>query len=520
MSSSATPQSRDGVHAPVVSTRRPGLILAVVLLAVFVINLDATIVNVALPALSRQLHATTTELQWIVDAYNLTFAALILTGGTIGDRYGRRGTLAGGLAVFTVANAAAALATSSGALIALRVVMGGAAAFIFPTTLSIISQTFPHRSDRARAIGAWGATTGAAVALGPIAGGALLAQFSWASIFLAMVPIAALGVIGTLLIIPADQPRTATSLDVRGLAVAAVALGSLVYTIIQAPEAGWGSARTLAGFAIAAAAFAGLLVVERRARHPMLDVRLFANLRFTAASGAVTIAFFALFGFSFLIIQYLQIMRGYSALGAGVRILPVAVSLAVSAGIGPGLAVRIGNKAVVASGLAVLAAGFFWVSFQTATTPYVLIIGQMLLLGLGLGLSTAPATESIMGVLAPEQAGAGSAVNDASRMIGGTLGVAIIGSVYTSLYRSSIAQTAVPAAARHAAQASYAAGQQTAAHLSGHLGALLEARVNTGFLDGLHAGCLVGAGVCLLGVPIVLALLPARPGAAPLPASV
>jgi EmrB/QacA subfamily drug resistance transporter len=486
-------------------------VLAVVLLAAFVINLDSTIVNVALPALSRELHATTTDLQWIVDAYNLTFAALILTGGTIGDRYGRRGTLAAGLAVFMVASGIAALTTGSGALIALRVVMGGAAAFIFPTTLSIISQTFPDRADRAKAIGAWGATTGAAVALGPIAGGALLADFSWATIFLAMVPVAALGVIGTLLIIPADRPQTATSLDVRGLAVAAVMLGSLVYTIIQAPDAGWGSVRTLAGFAIAGAAFLVLLTVERRTPNPMLDVSLFGNLRFTAASGAVTIAFFALFGFTFLIIQYFQIMRGYSALGAGIRILPVAASVAICSGIGPVLAVRLGNKAVVAFGLVILSSGFFWVGFQTATTPYGIIVGQMLLLGSGLGLSTAPATESIMGVLAPEQAGAGSAVNDATRMVGGTLGVAIIGSIYASLYRNSVAGAAVPAAARHAAEASYAAGRQTAAHLPGHLAAILEGHANTGFLNGLHAGCRVGTAVCLLGAAIVLALLPARP---------
>lgn len=501
-----------GPRAPSATSRhRPGLVLVVVLVAAFVINLDSTIVNVALPSLSRQLHASTSDLQWIVDAYNLAFAALILTGGTIGDRYGRRVTLAGGLAVFTLGTGVAALTTSSAALIALRVLMGAAAAFIFPTTLSIISQTFPDRAARAKAIGAWGATTGAAVATGPIVGGALLAHFSWPSIFVAMVPVSALGLLGAILIIPGGRAPTNERLDVRGLTVVAVALGSLIYTIIEAPDAGWASARTIAGFAIAVVGFAVLIGVERRHAHPMLDVRLFTNLRFTAASGAVTIAFFALFGFTFLIVQYFQITRGYSALSAGVRVLPVAVSLALASGLGPLLAVRIGNKAVVAGGLLLLGGGFLWVSFQSATISYGLIIGQMVLLGLGLGLSTAPATEAIMGVVTPEQAGAGSAINDATRLIGGTLGVAIVGSISVSLYRSAVGQARIPVAARHAAQTSYSVSHTVAAQLPHRLGDQLLSAANHGFLNGLHAGCGLCAGVCFLGVITVLAFLPPRP---------
>ncbi len=303
-------------------TRRPVLVMAVVLVATFVINLDTTIVNVAIPALGTQLHASTSGQQWVIDAYNLAFAGLILTGGTIGDRFGRRRTLAAGLAVFAIGSALAAAVSTTGSLISWRVVMGAAAAFIFPTTLSIISQTFPGRATRAKAIGAWGAATGVAVAVGPIAGGALLAHYWWGSIFLAMVPVAALTMIGAILFIPADRPDTGNPLDLRGLTLSALALVSLVYTIIEAPDRGWMSAATLTGFVIAFAAFAALIVVERRQIHPMLDVKLFTNLRFTAASGAVTLAFFALSGFIFLIILYFQIMRGYSALEAGVRTCP------------------------------------------------------------------------------------------------------------------------------------------------------------------------------------------------------
>ncbi len=492
--------------------RRPSLVLAVVLLATFVINLDTTIVNVALPALSRELHASTSGLQWIVDAYNLAFAALILTGGTVGDRYGRRRTLAAGLAVFAVGSAIAALAGSTGALISLRILMGASAAFIFPTTLSIISQTFTDRAARAKAIGAWGASTGAAVAIGPVVGGALLAHFWWGSVFLAMVPFAVVALVGTMLVVPADRPSGGSRLDIRGLTVSALALGSLVYTIIQAPDVGWGSVRTLAGFAVALVSLAVLVNVERQEEHPMLDVRLFTNLRFTAASGAVTVAFFALFGFTFMIILYFQVMRGYSALSAGVRILPVAASLAITSGIGTVLAVRIGNKAVVATGLGLLVVAFGWISLcQTTTTSYGLIVLQMIVLGSGLGLSTAPATESIMGIVRPDQAGAGSAVNDATRLVGGTLGLAIIGSVYSSIYRASLTHVAVPDAARRAAQASYAASRAVADQLPAGLAQPFLARADAGFLDGLHAGCGVAAAVCLLGLVMVLAFLPSRP---------
>ncbi len=497
-----------------IARRRPALVLAVVLVATFVINLDTTIVNVAIPALGSQLHAGTSDQQWVIDAYNLAFAGLILTGGTIGDRFGRRRTLAAGLAVFALGSGIAAAVSTAGSLITWRVVMGAAAAFIFPTTLSIISQTFPDRAARAKAIGAWGAATGVAVAVGPIAGGALLAHYWWGSIFLAMVPVAGLTLIGAVLFIPADLPDSGSSLDLRGLITSALALVSLVYTIIEAPSRGWYSAGTLAGFAVAAAAFTALIVVERRQPHPMLDVRLFANMRFTAASGAVTLAFFALSGFIFLIILYFQITRGYSALESGVRTLPVAGCIAVSSGLGTVLAVRLGNKLVVSTGLVLVAAGYAWVAgWQTQTTSYGLIVFQMILLGTGMGLSTAPATEAILGVVRPEQAGVGSAVNDATRLIGGTLGVAVLGSVYASLYRTKIDDSTALPAVRAAARASYGAGHAVAGHLPGVAARDLLVHADSGFLDGLHAGCGIAAAVCLVGAAIVVAFLPAHPGA-------
>lgn len=498
---------------------RPLVVLAVVLVAAFAINLDTTIVNVALPALNRQLGAGTSALQWVVDAYNLAFAALVLAGGNLGDRYGRRPVLAVGLSLFAAASVVAAVCTSSGELIAVRFVMGSAAALIYPTTLSIITATFPDRTERARAIGAWGAVTGLGVAVGPVAGGALLDHFWWGSIFVALIPVAAAALVGTILLVPRVAVPAHPPLDGAGLTLSIVALGTLVYTIIESPGRGWTAPLSIGGFAVAAAALGAFVLVERSRPAPMLDVRLFANPRFSAASGSVTVAYFSLFGFIFLITQYFQQLRTYGPLSTGVRILPVAMSIAVSSLIGTRLAVRVGNKIVVASGLALLAVAFAWISQAGAFLSYGVIALQMVVLGSGMGLTSAPATESIMGVVRPEQAGAGSAVNDTTREVGGTLGVAVLGSVFSSLYGAHLSKLpGVPAGVTHLARSSFGAGQVAAHQLAaapGPAGAVLHGAVVSGFLAGLHAACWVAAGVCAAGMLVVAALLPSRPRPAP-----
>lgn len=484
------------------------------LVATFLINLDTTIVNVALPALGRQLRASTSDLQWVVDAYNLAFAGLVLTGGTIGDRFGRRGTLAVSLLAFGVSSGLAATATSTGPLIAWRVVMGVAAAFVFPTTLSLISQSYPERAARAKAIGAWGAATGAAVAFGPVVGGALLEHYSWSSVFAVMVPLGLGTALAAVLVVPHDTGTRGVPLDLRGMVLSAAALTALVYTVIEAPGWGWASGRTLDGLVLSLLLLVALIAVERQQVHPMLDVRLFANLRFTAASGAVTLAFFALSGFIFLIIQYFQITQGYSALEAGVRTLPVAICIGVSSGIGTVLSVRLGNKVVVTAGLLLVGSGYTWIALaQTTSTPYGQIVAQMVLLGTGMGLSTAPATEAILGVVRPEQAGIGSAVNDATRLVGGALGVAVVGSVSSSLYRHGIDRSILPAALRGLARDSYGTGHALASSTSSASRSAIIRVVDGAFLDGLHAGCGVAAAACFLGAAVVAVLLPAHPAA-------
>src|SRR5881394_1176916 len=276
--------------------KRKPLVLVSLLLAALAINLDTTIVNVALPTLVRELHASNPQLQWVVDAFNLLFAASVLAAGSLSDRFGRKGMLISGLSVFGLASLAGGLTDSPGQLIAARSVMGVGAAMVFPSTLSLLSNVFTERGERARAIGLWGATTGAAIALGPIVGGWLLELSDWRSIFFAMAPIAAIAAALTARYVPSSRDPHAPATDRAGFALSTATIGLFVFTIIEAPDHGWGSARTLGGFAVAALLAAAFVAWERRTDHPILDVDLFRNPRFAAASAAVGISFFALSG--------------------------------------------------------------------------------------------------------------------------------------------------------------------------------------------------------------------------------
>jgi EmrB/QacA subfamily drug resistance transporter len=492
--------------------------LAALLVAAFVINLDTTIVNVALPTLVRELHASNSQLQWIVDAYNLVFAALLLMSGSLSDRVGRKGMLLAGLAVFGVASVAGGLTTSAGQLIVARCFMGLGAAMVFPATLSLISNIFTGRAERARAIGLWGASAGVAIALGPIVGGWLLEGFRWPSIFFAMAPVAALGAAMVAYSVPTSRDPHAPKTDRGGFALSTAAIALLIFTIIEAPEYGWGSARSVAGFAAGAALLAAFIAWERGMSEPMLDVSLFRNPRFAAASASVTIAFFALFGFIFLITQFFQFFKNYSPLSTGVHLLPVASAVGVASVLGTKLAVRFGTKLVVASGLAMMAAFYAWVSTATASLAYGTIAVQMVLFGIGMGFTSAPATEAIMGVVPTAKAGVGSAVNDTTRLLGGTLGVALIGSVYASLYGSRLTALlphTLPAHLATTAHSSAGAALIVAEHLrqagDAALAIGLSHATNAAFFHGFSAGNLLAAGVAGAGVLMALLLLPAQP---------
>ncbi|POX91765.1 MFS transporter [Mycobacterium kansasii] len=488
--------------------------LAVICLSVFVISVDATIVNVALPTLSRELGADTAALQWIVDAYTLVMSGLLLSAGSLSDRYGRRGWLIAGLALFAMTSGVAAQVNSADALIAARAAMGVGAAVIFPTTLGLITNIFTDPATRAKAIGVWAAMVGVGVAVGPISGGWLLEHFWWGSIFMVNIPIAVITIAGGMLFVPTSHDPAAARVDVPGLLLSAAGITALVYTVIEAPARGWTSDRTAIGFGLATMVLVAFALWERRSSHPMVDVSVFADRRFSGGSLAVTAGFLTLFGFIFVITQYFQFIKEYRAFETGVRLLPVALSIALASILGPRLVERIGTTAVVAAGLGVFAAGLAWASTADAATPYREIAMQMLLLGGGLGLTTAPATEAIMGSLSADKAGVGSAVNDTTRELGGTLGVAIVGSVFASVYSgqlgASTALTTLPADVRAAMQHSIAAAYNVIGRLPADQAAAVRGMVDRAFLDGLQAGSLVCAGIALAAAVVVAAFLPAR----------
>jgi EmrB/QacA subfamily drug resistance transporter len=422
------------------------------------------------------------------------------------------------LGIFALGSVAGGLVSSPTGLIAARGVMGLGAAAIFPATLSLIANVFTERRERALAIGLWGAMAGLGVALGPISGGFLLEHFNWPSVFFALAPVAVLTAGLVALTVPTSRDPTAPRADLPGLALSSAGMALLVFTIIEAPGHGWSSARTIAGFFLAVGLMVALIAWERRAREPMIDVGLFRNPRFTAASGSVTIAFFSLSGFIFLITLYFQFLKGYSPLSTGVRLLPVAACVAITSVAGTKLAVRVGTKLVVVLGSLSLAAGLVWTASASASTSYLEIVGQMVLLGSGIGLTSAPATEAILGVVPKEKAGIGSAINDATRVLGGTLGVAVIGSVYASLYASRLTArlpSGLPAPLAHLAHDSVGAALTVAGRLAqtGHpsIAAGVHDAASSAFFHGFSAAVIVAAAVSLAGAVIAGLLLPAQP---------
>lgn len=494
--------------------RRRWSVLAVLCLAVFVTVMDGTIVNVALPSLVTDLGATTRELQWIVDSYLLVFTGLLLAAGSFGDRYGRRRVLLFGLAAFLGMSVLAGSMTTPGSLIAGRGLMGIGAAFIFPATLAVLTNTFDDPKERAAAIGIWSAMSGVAVAAGPIVGGWLLEHFWWGSVFFINVPLIAVTIAGVAAVVPESRDESTPPLDWGGLVLSIAAIGTVVFTIIEAPEWGWVSATTGIGAALSVALIATFVWWELRVTHPMLPVRIFSNLRFSAASVSITAAFFSLFGFVFLITQYFQLVRNYTPLQAGVRTLPVAIAIALASVLAPKVVESIGTKVVVASGLGLMSTSFLWISAVSATTPYIEIVGQMLVLGAGLGMTAAPATESIMGSLSADKAGVGSAVNDTTRELGGTLGVAVIGSVFNSVYvgalRGGELFPQLPDIAQRPTEDSVGAASIVAERMPDALVPSYLSEVSDAFLSGLAVACTVTALVALAGALFAARYLPSR----------
>jgi EmrB/QacA subfamily drug resistance transporter len=482
--------------------------LAVLSASLLVIGLDNTILNVALPTLEHDLGASSSQLQWIVDAYMLVFAGLLLTAGALGDRFGRKRALAFGLAVFGLGSGLSAVVTSPEALIATRALMGVGGAFIMPSTLSIITAVFPP-DERPKAIGAWAAVSGLGIAIGPVAGGWLIEHASWHAIFLVKLPFVAAALVAGRWLVPESKDPAAPRLDLPGFGLSIAGLGTLVWAVIEAPSRGWTDPTILAAFGIAAALLAAFGAWELRTREPMLNIRLFRNPRFSGASGAITLVFFAMFGSIFFLTQYLQGVLGYSALEAGIRVTPIAAGLIIGGPLSAKLAERFGTKVVVAAGLALVAAGLSIVTQFEVDSSYGIVAAHLLVLGFGMGMAMAPATDSVMGALPEDKLSVGSAVNDTTRTTGGALGVAVLGSLLASQYRGDMdeAVSGLPHNVAEAASDNLGGGLAVAHRLADP--GLADAAQNA-FMSGMHVAAIAAAGVALVGSLIALLVIPAH----------
>jgi EmrB/QacA subfamily drug resistance transporter len=494
-------------------------VLAVLCTAVLVVNIDMTILNVALPVLVRTLHAGSSGLQWIVDAYAMAFGGLLLVTGSLADRLGRRRLFLAGFAVFGVASLGAAFASSVGLLIAWRAAMGVGAAMTIPAGLSILDEAFPDPSERARAVGVWSATIGLGIAIGPLAGGLLLSRFWWGSVFFVNVPILAVGGIAAWRLIPDSRNPAVLAPDPAGAVLSILGLGLLLWAIIDAPSHGWTSARVVVAGVVALGIIVLFVGWEARSDHPMLKLQFFRSRRFSAAILALALGLFPLLGALFVLTQVLQFDLGFSPLQAGVRMLPVAALIVVAAPLSTLVTHALGSKITATAGLASIAGGMWWAaSAATPATTYHELIGGMLLVGFGAGLLMPTAADAVLGSVPKAEAGVGSGTYGLAIQFGGALGVAVIGSVLSTRYQHDITGqlTAYPVSPsiRHTITGSLGGALAVAASVGGPTGALLAHAARAAFMSGtriaLEAGALVAAAAAL----VVLLWLPSHAPAA------
>ena len=488
------------------STNKPQinlpLVTAVVCIALGAVSAAMASLNVAIPDLVRGTHASQTQLEWIIDAYLLVFSVLLLPAGALGDRYGRRRALIGGLIIFGTASAAAMAATSANELIFLRGLIGLGAALVMPATLSTITGTYPP-AERTKAVGVWAAVAGGSAILGLLVSGILLQWFSWQAAFAINVVLAAIALAGTVRFVPESSQPNAPALDWGGALLATIGLVALVFSIIEAPDAGWLSGRTLAGIAAGLTALASFVLFEYRQRHPLLDPRLFSHRKLSAGSLSISIQFFAFFGFTFVSLQYLEGVRGYSPLLAALAVLPLSATMMPTAKLTPGLAARFGARAVCVTGLILVAIGLVIISRVGTDTSYLLILAGLIPLGVGMGAAMTPATAAITEALPQAQQGVGSALNDLSREVGGALGTAVIGSIVTAVYRANLTLPGAPAPVLDKARASFA--------IAIHAGGSIGAHARDAFIDGIHIGLLYAAAAAILAAISVAILLKHEP---------
>ena len=474
-------------------------VLPAIMVALAAVVSAVASLNVALPSVARDTGASQTQLSWIVDAYALVFAALLLLGGAVGDRYGRRRALLVGLVVFGSGSVAAMFVESPEWLIVLRGLLGVGAALVMPATLSTITSTFPAE-QRARAVGAWAGVAGGSAILGLVVSGLLLEQLSWRSVFAVNVVLSIVALVASARVIPESADKTAPRLDLTGAVLTVVGLGLAVYSVIEAPLEGWHSARTLAGIAAGVGVLVVFVVWELTRPHPLIDPRLFAHRAFSAGVVSITLQFFAFYGFIFLVLQYLQLVRGERPLVAALSLVPMTLTLMPCARtLSPRLTARVGAAAGCLLGLVLIVAGLLVLAQLSQTSSYWLMLAGLIPLGAGMGLAMTPATAAITEALPLAKQGVGSAMNDLARELGGALGIAVVGSLQQTVYRSDLALPGLPADAAEQARSSLA--------VATHLGATVSEPAQAAFVDGLQSALLWAAAAMAVGVVVVGLLL-------------
>jgi EmrB/QacA subfamily drug resistance transporter len=485
--------------------------LAALSVSLLIVIIDDTIINVAVPTLQRELGASASGLQWIVDSYVLVFAGLLLTMGTLGDRFGRRRFLELGLVVFGASSVFAAYAGSTAELIVARSLMGVGGALIMPSTLSVIIDVFP-RDERVKAIGIWTGIASLGIPLGPVVGGWLLEQYWWGAVFLLNIPIVVVALVAVRAVVPESRHPSPPRADIAGMALSTAALAALVYAIIEAPGAGWSNAKVVAGFATALSSTIAFVYHEQRVEHPMLELRLFRNARLSWGTVAITVAALALAGLAFELTQYLQFAQGYTPLAAGLRVVPLALGFGVAGPASQRLVRRLGTGTTVALGLGTVAVVLVALAQVEATTGFWLVGPAIFLVGAGIGTAFVPSTDAVMSAVPERDAGLGSAINDASRQVGAALGIGILGSIANGAYTSRIAQPArafgpgVTAVAKQ----SVAAALQVADRIGGSAGKAFGRAATAAFTDGFGIAMLAAAGVVAVGAVLVRHRLPAH----------
>ena len=490
--------------------------LAALAVSMLTIGLDATVLNVALPTLATELNASTSQLQWFGAAYTLVLGALIIPMGSLGDRFGRKRLLLAGLVTFGASSAACALADSAGVLIAARAFQGVGGAAMMPLSLAMLPVLFEDRDERTRAMNIWVMCSAIGLPLGPILGGWLLNHFAWGSVFLINVPLVAVGLLALMVYLPETRSERTQRTDGAGIVLSSAGLVALIYGLIEAGQDGWTSANVLAPILAGVALLAAFVAWERRSSHPLVDLELFSNRDFTIGTGLSTVAIFALFGLLFVMPQYFQDVGGSDPLGTGVRLLPMIGGLVVATQIGPMLVKRAGSRFVIATGLALSAAALGLGATTEVGTGYGFVALWLTLLGAGIGLTMPASMDTAMGALTMERAGSGSGLLQALRQVGGTIGVAVLGTVLNSAYRADLAGGSVPSSVEGAVRSSVGAGIEVADRLDS---STLAETVQSAFVTGMDTVLLVSAALTILGAVIALLWLPGRVVQTPAPDS-